>query len=125
MKDAYLNKLLYDELAKAVGQEYDPVVGNEIVSVVHESLTEVLGVDVEKIVPDAGLVSKLCAESIDSLDMAFRIEKELGIKVLGEERSAIFLEVTPECPDGREKTVLELTKYVYGKAKEQGCVVGC
>jgi len=119
----HFNRNLYDALEKVVGCGYDPVVGNEVVSAVHESLIDALRVDDDEVVPDASLTRDLNAESIDSLDLSFRLERRLGIKVSGDERSAMFLEVTPKFPNGREKTVLELTRYVYDAVKKQGPVV--
>jgi len=52
---------------------------------VHEQITEVLvdalGVDEDEVTPQAKLVEDLGAESIDFLDIAFRLEKTFGIKI--------------------------------------------
>jgi acyl carrier protein len=53
----------------------------EIFGVVKESLAAALGTDEEEITPEAALSADLGAESLDILDVLFRIEKKLGVKV--------------------------------------------
>jgi acyl carrier protein len=53
----------------------------EVFGKVQEVLMDALGVDQEEVVEDAELVSDLGAESIDFLDIAFRLEKAFGIKI--------------------------------------------
>ena len=48
---------------------------------VKESIVEALGVDDEEVNPDAVLFDDLGAESLDLLDIVFRLEKEFGIKI--------------------------------------------
>jgi len=48
---------------------------------VKESVVEALGVDEEEVTPDATLFDDLGAESLDLLDIVFRLEKEFGIKI--------------------------------------------
>ena len=48
-------------------------------------LVEVLGVEEDAITPEATLIGDLGAESIDFLDISFRIEKEFGVKFPKEE----------------------------------------
>lgn len=48
---------------------------------VQEVLIDALGVDEEEVTPQATLVGDLGAESIDFLDIVFRLEKGFGIKV--------------------------------------------
>ncbi|MEE8382455.1 MAG: acyl carrier protein, partial [Thermodesulfobacteriota bacterium] len=48
---------------------------------VKESVVEALGVDEEEVTPDAALFDDLGAESLDLLDIVFRLEKEFGIKI--------------------------------------------
>ena len=45
------------------------------------SLTEALGVDDEEVLPQATMVGDLGAESIDFLDIVFRLEKAFSIKI--------------------------------------------
>jgi acyl carrier protein len=52
---------------------------------VREVLVEALGVDEEEVTGKATLMGDLGAESIDFLDIVFRLEKAFGIKVPREE----------------------------------------
>ena len=53
----------------------------EILSKVRESLVEALSVDDEEVMMEASLTRDLGAESIDFLDIVFRLEKGFGIKI--------------------------------------------
>jgi len=53
----------------------------EIFDIVKEVLIEALGVDDEEVTPGATLVGDLGAESIDFLDISFRLEKAFNIKI--------------------------------------------
>ncbi len=48
---------------------------------VKESVVEALGVDEAEVTPNALLFDDLGAESLDLLDIVFRLEKEFGIKI--------------------------------------------
>ena len=52
---------------------------------VQETLVDALGVDEEEITPEATLMGDLGAESIDFLDIVFRLEKSFNIKIPREE----------------------------------------
>jgi len=54
---------------------------SEIFEKVRTVLTEALGVDEEEVTPEATLVGDLGAESIDFLDIVFRLEKAFDIKI--------------------------------------------
>src|SRR5438477_4278057 len=54
---------------------------DEIFSKVSETLVEALNVDKEEIKPTSTLQGDLGAESIDFLDIVFRLEREFGIKI--------------------------------------------
>jgi len=53
----------------------------EIYEKVKESVVEALGVDEEEVTPSAVLFDDLGAESLDLLDIVFRLEKEFGVKI--------------------------------------------
>jgi acyl carrier protein len=53
----------------------------EIFSKVQTALVDALGVDEEEVTPQATLVGDLGAESIDFLDIVFRLEKAFDIKI--------------------------------------------
>ena len=61
----------------------------EIFSKVQEALVDALGVEEEEVKPEATLQGDLDAESIDFLDIVFRLEKAFGIKI---ERGELFPE---------------------------------
>ena len=54
---------------------------DEIYQKVSATLVEALNVDEEEIKPQATLQGDLGAESIDFLDIVFRLEREFGIKI--------------------------------------------
>lgn len=54
---------------------------DEIYDKVVEVLVEALGVDEDEVTPDATLTADLGAESIDFLDIVFRLEKAFDIKI--------------------------------------------
>jgi len=79
----------------------------DVFSKVREVLVDALGVDDEEVTPEAKLTDDLGAESIDFLDIAFRLEKAFDIKV---EQG----EMLPE-------NVLNDPKYVVdGKVTDEG-----
>lgn len=53
----------------------------EIFEKIKTCLVEALGVDEDEVTPEATLVGDLGAESIDFLDIVFRLEKTFNIKV--------------------------------------------
>lgn len=62
---------------------------DEIFAKVQEALVDALGVDEDEVRPEATLQGDLDAESIDFLDIVFRLEKAFGIKI---ERGELFPE---------------------------------
>jgi acyl carrier protein len=54
---------------------------DEIFEKIREALVEALGVDDDEVTPEATLVGDLGAESIDFLDIVFRLEKAFDIKI--------------------------------------------
>ena len=80
---------------------------DEIFVKVQAALVDALGVDDDEVTPEATMVGDLGAESIDFLDIVFRLEKAFGIKI---PRGELF----PE-------DVLSSTDYVVnGKLNEAG-----
>ena len=79
----------------------------EIFDKVREALVDALGVDDDDVTPTATLQGDLDAESIDFLDIVFRLEKSFDIKI---ERGELF----PE-------DILTDTEFVQeGKVNEAG-----
>jgi acyl carrier protein len=58
---------------------------DQILQEVQGVLIDALGVDEDEVGPDATLMADLGAESIDFLDIVFRLEKAFGIKIPREE----------------------------------------
>ena len=58
---------------------------DEIFTKVQEVLVDALGVDDDEVTTEATLMGDLGAESIDFLDIVFRLEKAFGIKIPREE----------------------------------------
>jgi acyl carrier protein len=80
---------------------------DEVFAKIQAALVDALGVDEEDVVPTATLVGDLGAESIDFLDIVFRLEKSFEIKI---PRGELF----PE-------DILTDSKYVQdGKVTEVG-----
>ncbi len=58
---------------------------DEIFQEVREVMVDALGVDDDEVTSEAALMGDLGAESIDFLDIVFRLEKAFGIKIPREE----------------------------------------
>lgn len=54
---------------------------DEIITGVRETLVDALGVDDDEVTPEATLQGDLGAESIDFLDIVFRLEKQFDVKI--------------------------------------------
>jgi len=78
---------------------------DEIFQKVQATLVDALGVDEEDVTRDATLQGDLGAESIDFLDIVFRLERNFGIKI---PRGELFPEnvvADPEMIEGGKLTV--------------------
>lgn len=73
-------------------------------------LAEALNVEPEEITAESAIVADLGAESIDFLDIVFRVEREFGIKI---QRGELF-------PDPLPIHKLEDHKIEYRKVEEDG-----
>lgn len=69
---------------------------DEIQTKVTKVLVDALGVDEEEVTPGAVVRDDLGAESIDFLDIMFRLEKEFGIKIPKGEMMPENLATNPE-----------------------------
>jgi len=54
---------------------------NDYTDIVRAAVSAALGVDLEEVVPEATLMGDLDAESIDLLDVLFRIERTSDVKI--------------------------------------------
>ena len=75
------------------------VTNDEIFAKVQEALVDALGVDDDEVTDDAKLVEDLGAESIDFLDIVFRLEKSFDIKI---PRNELFPEDILQVPENVE-----------------------
>lgn len=82
----------------------------EVFSKVQSALVDALGVDEDEVTPEATLVGDLGAESIDFLDIVFRLEKAFDIKIPRSElfpedilNNAEYLQGSKVTPEGIEK----------------------
>ena len=64
-----------------------PATKDEVFSKVRTALVDALGVDEEEVTPQATMVGDLGAESIDFLDIVFKLEKAFGIEIPRKELS--------------------------------------
>ena len=90
-----------------------PMTQDEVFEKVRGVLVDALGVDDDEVTPEARLVGDLGAESIDFLDIVFRLEKAFGIKI---DQAELFPEAVLSDPqyvtDGKvtDKGMEELRK---------------
>ncbi len=83
---------------------------DELFSKVQEVLTDALGVDVEDVSPQATLQGDLGAESIDFLDIVFRLEKAFAIKIPKGELFPDDLLNNPDYVEGDKMTATGLQR---------------
>jgi len=78
----------------------------EVLSGVQETIVGALGVDAEEVTPDATLMGELGAESIDLLDILFRIERKLGVKIQASDLAAHVQGGIPDEEFGDENGII-------------------
>jgi acyl carrier protein len=83
---------------------------DEVFLKVRDVLSDALGVDDEEVTPQATLQGDLGAESIDFLDIVFRLEKEFSIKIPKGELFPDDILNNPEYVDGDQMTPTGLEK---------------
>jgi acyl carrier protein len=81
----------------------------EIFAKVKESLVEALSVDEDEVTAESSLTRDLGAESIDFLDIIFRLEKGFGIKIPRGDLFPENLQNNPEYVQGGKLTPAGLT----------------
>ncbi|MHC4975876.1 MAG: acyl carrier protein [Planctomycetota bacterium] len=69
---------------------------DEIFEKVQEVLVDALGVDEDEVLPEAVLTSDLGAESIDFLDIVFKLEQAFGFKI---EQGELFPDNVAQDPE--------------------------
>lgn len=83
-------------------------------------LCEALEVPAGEIVPSARIIDDLGAESIDLLDIRFRIERALGLRITSEELVAAFGETTTAMEFRDLFTVEAMVSYLTGRLGAAG-----
>jgi acyl carrier protein len=79
---------------------------DQIYSAVQEAVVEALGVDEDEVTPDTTLLGDLGAESIDLLDILFRLERKLGVKIQASDLNAYVQGGIPDDEFGDENEVI-------------------
>ena len=82
----------------------------EIIKLVRETLVDALGVDDDEVSEDATLTKDLGAESIDFLDIVFRLEKGFNIKIPRGELFPDDILNNPEYVENGQLTTVGLTQ---------------
>lgn len=82
----------------------------EIDAIVQDILCDTLGVDEEEVRPDSRVVEDLGAESIDFLDLIFRLENEFDVRVDRKELYPEDILVNIEFADGGKLNSTGVTK---------------
>ncbi|HUG82914.1 MAG TPA: phosphopantetheine-binding protein [Euzebya sp.] len=54
---------------------------DQVTEAVHEAVVDALALEDDEVTPDATLMDELGAESIDLLDILFRLERSVGVKI--------------------------------------------
>ena len=83
---------------------------DEVYEKVKDVLEEALGVDEDEVTPEATLGGDLGAESIDYLDIVFRLEKAFGIKISQAELMADNVLSDPQYVQDGKVTDLGMTE---------------
>lgn len=80
--------------------------GTDSYGAVQEAVVGALGVDEDEVTPDATLMDELGAESIDLLDILFRIERSTGVKIQAADLSAYLQGGIPDEEFGDENEIV-------------------
>jgi acyl carrier protein len=86
---------LFKALQSRRGVRYDAAENNEedtrmeVEAKVKEIIVQQLGVDAEKVTPDASFVDDLGADSLDVVELVMAFEEEFGVEIPDEEAEKI------------------------------------
>jgi acyl carrier protein len=78
----------------------------ELDTAVRDAIVAALGLDADEVKPDATLLGELGAESIDLLDILFRLERKLGTKIQAADLSAYVQGGIPDEEFGDEAGII-------------------
>jgi len=79
---------------------------DEVLSAVQEAIVGALGVDEEEVTPDATILGELGAESIDLLDILFRLERKVGVKIQASDLAAYVQGGIPDDEFGDSNNII-------------------
>ncbi|MFF2654250.1 acyl carrier protein [Streptomyces sp. NPDC058045] len=79
---------------------------NTIVEAVNEAVMDALGAETDEVMPEATLLDDLGAESIDLLDILFRLQRSLGIKIQAAELAEYVQGGIPDEEFGDENEIV-------------------
>ncbi|WP_024805016.1 acyl carrier protein [Nocardia sp. BMG51109] len=74
--------------------------------IVQIAVADALGLDPAEVVPEATLIDELGAESIDLLDIMFRVQRDTGIKIAVSDVAALLQGGIPDEEFGDENEVV-------------------
>lgn len=95
------------------------VTAEEILDRVRDILVDVLSLDPSEVTPAARILDQLGAESIDLLDLRFRLEKDFGIRITNQDLVQALGDTTPT-EFRAQFTVEALCRYVRARLDEAG-----
>jgi acyl carrier protein len=78
----------------------------DIFGAVQTAVTDALGVDEDEVTPEATLLDDLGAESIDLLDILFRLERKLGVKIQAADLAAYVQGGIPDDEFGDDNGII-------------------
>jgi acyl carrier protein len=84
----------------------------EILAAVRRILADALSLSPEEVVPEARIMDDLQAESIDLLDLRFRLEREFGIQITSSHLAEAFQGASNAVDFRRMFTVESLCAYI-------------
>lgn len=92
----------------------------QVLARVRGILVEALSVGPGDVVPEARIMDDLYAESIDLLDLRFRLEREFGIRITAEDLAEAFQGATDAADFRRMFTVGSLCGYIARRMEPPG-----
>ena len=93
---------------------------DEILERVRRLLVDALSVDPAEVRPEARIMDDLNAESIDLLDLRFRIEKAFGLRITAEDLARAFRGTVTASEFRARFTVGALCEYLGGRLEAPG-----
>ncbi len=92
----------------------------EVFERVASVLADALALNTQAITPEASIMDDLNAESIDLLDLRFRVERAFGIRITAEDLAAAFQGATDVSQFRAAFTVQALCEYISFRLQRDG-----